>query len=132
MIIEDYCSFELAKLLKEKGFDEKCRSYYVDADYRNCAVDIDLNDFSTGRDIVLRPTHQMAMAWLREVHNMHIVVRISHSMFHSIRWYYDIYTLEDNDLKILKEQGEWCKVDLYNSYEEATEDAIKYCLENLI
>lgn len=28
MITEDYVSFETAKLLKEKGFDESCRAVY--------------------------------------------------------------------------------------------------------
>ena len=28
MIKEAYCSFEVAKLLKEKGFDEVCDLYY--------------------------------------------------------------------------------------------------------
>ena len=28
MITEDYVSFETAKLLKEKGFDSECHSYY--------------------------------------------------------------------------------------------------------
>ena len=32
MITEDYVSFETAKLLKEKGFDEYCKSvYHVDS-----------------------------------------------------------------------------------------------------
>ena len=30
MIQEDYVSFETAKLLKEKGFDEECQKYYGD------------------------------------------------------------------------------------------------------
>ena len=29
MIKEDYVSFEVAKLLKEKGFDEKVDTYYL-------------------------------------------------------------------------------------------------------
>lgn len=29
MITEDYVSFETAKLLKEKGFDEKCQKVYM-------------------------------------------------------------------------------------------------------
>ena len=28
MITEDYCSFEVAKLLKENGFDVPCNHYY--------------------------------------------------------------------------------------------------------
>ena len=30
MITEDYCSYEVAKLLKEKGFNEPCRAYWDD------------------------------------------------------------------------------------------------------
>ena len=30
MIQEDYVSFETAKLLKEKSFDESCHAYYND------------------------------------------------------------------------------------------------------
>ena len=33
MITEDYCSFEVAKLLKEKGFDETCYQKYDDEGY---------------------------------------------------------------------------------------------------
>ena len=32
MITEDYVSFETAKLLKEKGFNESCYTYYDDID----------------------------------------------------------------------------------------------------
>lgn len=30
MIKEAYCSFEVSKLLKEKGFDAQCRAAYTD------------------------------------------------------------------------------------------------------
>ncbi len=30
MITEDYVSFETAKLLKEKGFDDECQKYYYE------------------------------------------------------------------------------------------------------
>ena len=33
MITEDYVSFEIAKLLKEKGFDELCYQKYDDEGY---------------------------------------------------------------------------------------------------
>ena len=32
MVTEDYVSFETAKLLKEKGFDEKCFQYWHEED----------------------------------------------------------------------------------------------------
>lgn len=49
MIKEAYCSFEVAKLLKGKGFNEECIGAY--------------------------PTHQMAMSWLREKYNIIVVIK---------------------------------------------------------
>ena len=62
MITEDYCSFEVAKLLKEKGFDYKGFDY------------IDFEGEVIRQD---RPTHQMAMKWLREK-GFHINAPISY------------------------------------------------------
>ena len=59
MITEDYVSFETAKLLKEKGFDERVLTFYFPGD-------------------IQRPTLQMAMKWLREVYGLFI--RITEDM----------------------------------------------------
>lgn len=56
MINEDYCSYELAKLLKEKGFNEPCTELN-----KLCLRD--------GEKPVLKVTHQKAMKWLREKRN---------------------------------------------------------------
>ena len=61
MIEEAYCSFEVSKLLKDKGFDEPTLSYYK-SNKVNYGALINRNGIS---DIVCRPTHQMALAWLR-------------------------------------------------------------------
>ena len=116
MITEDYVSFETAKLLKEKGFDWECetRKFYPEPDY---------DQEST--DGVSTPTLQMAMKWLREVHNIHIAVIVA---YHHIPRRYEahIMKLENIDDFILNQQVDFA------SYEEACEAAIKYCLENLI
>ena len=45
MIIEDYVSFETAKLLKEKGFDEKVDTLYkTDAEFLKSTLCINYND----------------------------------------------------------------------------------------
>lgn len=67
MITEDFCSFEVAKLLKEKGFNEPCYSYYdyerkvqhIDLPVETCDMILESNEY-------LAPTHQMAMKWLRK------------------------------------------------------------------
>ena len=117
MVKEDYVSFEVAKLLKEKGFDEYCGYYDLKCEYY---------DYRTynhkGDDYISAPTHQMAMKWLRKIYGIDIVIDISDPSVKD-RKYYCVIWDGNNKSYIL---------DLFNSYEEACEEAIKYCLENLI
>ena len=76
------------------------------------------------------PTLQMAMKWLREVHNLHCVID------------YDIILGWNNKITSLKETVEDHYTEMktylphkavnYPSYKEACEAAIQHCLENLI
>lgn len=63
-----------------------------------------------------------AMKLLREIYGIDIVIEISDPSVND-RKYYCIIWNKNNDSYIL---------DLFNSYEDAVEEAIKYCLENLI
>ena len=63
MIQEAYCSSEVAKLLKEKGFNEP-------------VTELNKLVFQDAERPILKVTHQKAMAWLREKHNIHISVTI--------------------------------------------------------
>ena len=120
MFTEDYISFEIAKLLKEKGFDEKTFTYYEDG--MLCHGDwFEWNRSPLGH--ISAPTHQMAMKWLREVHNIAVV--IVPSMFWG-KYNVSIYK-KGNDYPIGFDGDS-----LISSYEEACEAAIKYCLTNLI
>ena len=152
MITEDYVSFEVAELLKEKGFDEKCSCvwiinkannpedtdgvykvaspYFMEGESYVSNEDIDrvLKYFDEYyyKDAFLCPTLSVVMKWLREIHNIHIDINTNwafkddlivvgymfntHSTINS--WYQDLVN--------------------YPTYEEACEEAIKYCLENLI
>ena len=123
MITEDYVSFETAKLLKEKGFNwEVHRSYLVND---NCFVPADVNDLPDRKDAIRIPTLQMAMKWLREVHNIDIVVTLHRP--NSTKWYFwDAYT--DSDVHYSKFINGYA----YRKNEDACEAAIKYCLKNLI
>ena len=118
MITEDYVSFETAKLLKEKGFDEPTtKSYYTEGFENPMKFSHDL--FPCIRpDEFLCPTHQMAMKWLREVHNINLNISWSPSF-------------KDYFVEIFKPTLLYSTA-TYRSYEEACETAIKYCLENLI
>lgn len=123
MITEDHVSFEVAKLLKEKGFDENCsRSYVKDKlavsqGFNNSYYTTMYSD-DTYRPISA-PTLQMAMKWLREVHKLYMYA--AHDGMENT-WFARVY----NDYKTLFD------VDNYSTYEEACEAGIKYCLQNLI
>lgn len=127
MITEDYVSFETAKLLKEKGFDEYCKSVYHVGSVCSVAslgyvVEEKQNsDFGKYDNAISAPTLQMAMKWLREVHT--IIIELHHQ--HRKEWYAIVSS--ENPLGI----GVYT-TSTFNTYEEACESAIKYCLENLI
>ena len=120
---EAYCSYEIAKLLKEKGFDEPCFAYYEDdgtfrQSWSNYAIQNKTNPCFFGN---AAPTIQMACAWLREVHNLFILVGWNPT--HK-EYFTRIINMTDGCPKR--------NIYEYTNYEDAVESAIKYCLENLI
>lgn len=129
-VTEDYVSFETALLLKKKGFEQVgCQKQYNT-----------LGDLCVGYCYgPVAPTLQMAMKWLRKVHNLCLFV-IPATIDETFRTGYALYPQCDS-------KWEWCAskndrskatfgVDINkkycDSYEQACEAAIKYCLENLI
>ena len=74
MITEDFVSFEIAKLLKENGFDEECSCFYDNIDYGTPGLEVDgqlyYKNSALDDEEYAAPTLQMAMKWLREVHNI--------------------------------------------------------------
>lgn len=142
MITEDYVSFEIAKLLKEKGFDEKCSHYWQD----------EISKYSITKEIhkwtdsalanteisspkrFSAPTIQMATKWLREVYGIFIsICNGNHKKDNRDTstpdnvYYFFVIT---DDRAVYEEEKQCLKE--FISYEEAAEAAIKYCLENLI
>ena len=129
MITEDYVSFEAAKLLKEKGFNEQCYAYY-NIFYDNDGKDLKLwrkypHRAQPNTDYLNVPTLQTAMKWLREEKKLYVNV------------WADPKDVENNDFRTI------FRVHIYDghsnygaseffTYEEACEAGIKYCLENLI
>ena len=132
MIKEAYISFDVAQLLKEKGFNEcSSGSYNKKGEFQE-----GWGRWNTTPIYYAAPTQQMAIRWLREEHKMYVCIGIKCFMPHlgkidgysSCIWY-----KPDNNEGICcywvyppKQQEAW------DTYETATEAAIKYCLENLV
>lgn len=143
-IKEAYISFEVAKLLKEKGFNEYCWKFYELGDFEipvllngfelsdesgfwnNEYLDSYKKEHSYINDICSAPTHQMAMEWLREVHNIHIVPKKD--------FFGGFYTgrIYDGRRDTASDKEDYIACAGYKTYKEATEAAIIYCLKNLI
>lgn len=133
MIKEDYVSYEVAKLLKEKGFNWMCYGYYNKDDedsepyfgdgegadnWNNQAPSVKELWYSA-------PTHQMAMKWLREECDLHIIA-YPYNANGKKKWccqVYKTFNLLGNE-KYVNET--------LDSYEQAVEAALKYCLTELI
>lgn len=125
MITEDYVSFETAKLLKEKGFDGWCDHFYdfypETGEVHICGCDEHNN--SRYEDEYSMPTLNVACKWLRETYHLHILFEITNPSQINPKYYFIVWDTSKQNSYI---------VDLFDSYEEACEEAIKYCLENLV
>ena len=136
MIEEAYVSFEVAKLLKEKGFDEYGTYFYTlkDEGCEGYKSNRTLGEFAHNSDPNLKdravscPTQQMAMKWLREKYDIYISIQpdFPSSKDYKMCWCWSANILHENCISM---KGYQCYIE---TYEEACEAAIKYCLENLI
>lgn len=133
-IKEDYVSLETAKLLKEKGFNEPCLSHFWSEENGNNIeyTDVLFTYTQLYDGDILRPTHQMVLKWLREKHKIAINIRIACKK--TISYTFDIWDFNiihpnkfvGGTIDLIEQQFD------FKSYEEATEEAINYCLKNLI
>ena len=128
MITEDYVSFETAKLLKENGFDEVTSKWYLK--YKGECILVSRGTAEHPDSSIDVPTLQMAMKWLRYEKHYYIQVMLDGWACGDHLGYYVVIQKTDSDFEMMLQDA----VDevFYQTYEEACEAAIKYCLENLI
>lgn len=130
---EQYVTFEVCKLLKDKGFDWDCEHYYkpngeiVRTFHANGSHNI--NSSVLYEHQCLAPTQQMACDWLREEHEIDIIPIIRHSLKYAQESPFRDYACRvyDSDGNIVLSATKW-----YSRYENAIEAALEYCLKNII
>lgn len=145
MINEEYISFYTAMLLKEKGFNEKCQKVYSNdgtvmwaQNFMEGESFVDNDDIESiakyngwipyiqGGYAYLCPTQSVVMKWLREVHKIDIDITSRWNLtpeYHICEYRYRLHYSNAPSHDINQK---------FNTYEEACEASIKYCLENLI
>ena len=131
MITEDYCSFEISKLLKEKGFDGWCDYFYDDPRRQELRTKDGEDKYWNGHlwdDEYAAPTHQMAMKWLREEKGIYVYVEpylLGGTYIDELEVHYCGRILDSNRRRLHS-------IGNRTSYTEAIEERIKYALKSLI
>ena len=133
MITEDYVSFETAKLLKEKGFNVETehemwyvvKQFSTGCHWNSCTYKVgDITREYDEKCCIAMPTLQMAIKWLRETYNIHIVLSPNKKMNNQ----YCSIIFVDKEGELHPQPTDF----FHGSYEEAADNAIKYSLENSI
>lgn len=132
MIHEEICTYELCKLAKEKGFPQvvfgtcemKSSCYLEDGRYYKDGCIYPIEKAYTA------PTQSLLQRWLREEKGVTICVDVFDD-----GWFFDISTFYKQDTGIYEVDIPYKSSNVspvYDTYELALEDALKYALENLV
>ena len=149
MIEEQFVGYKVALLLKEKGFDEEVFTYYhihdkedyhyMDDDEFECFCENDYEQVNDGYSFfnhcsnyrAARCTQQMAERWLREEHNMAILVTPDFSAVTTpdnkvYLWNYEVFNIVINEGLV-----PLCSDTAFSSYEQALEAALENALKKV-
>ena len=127
---ECYVSLEVAKLLKEAGFDWECREYYYNFTTTGWSLSFDdnfVNWNSWDEQYISAPTLEVAQRWLREVKRVDInilVESISNHKQYLVSIWFNISDKSAYDNAVLDNR--------YNIYEKAQEEGIQKALEIIL
>lgn len=127
MINEDFVTFEVAKLLQDKGYREDCRASYItdETGWSELTVVFRVRKFShlsiytRFQYEYLAPTLYAAQKWVRTKGKIHIVVELNKH-----GWYYRLYDTED--LSLISQMDGYA-----DTFEKALNDGIKESLTYL-
>ena len=143
MIHEEICTYEVCKLAKEKGFPQQYDSLThiyggkdsfnvgIDLKYKKCERTLfDIIEWNPCLNDIAAPTQSLLQRWLREEKGVTICVDIFDD-----GWFFDISTFYKQDTGIYEVDIPYKSSNVspvYDTYELALEDALKYALENLV
>jgi hypothetical protein len=134
MIHEEICTYEVCKLAREKGFPQHIGNdaYIVENEYDNeyevgCHYPIQfIPDYLP---TIVAPTQSLLQRWLREEKGVLIEVICLPTTRTSSKYEYKRHLFWGSDGHFIEsEYGD----EIFDTYELALEDVLKYALENLV
>lgn len=127
MVTENRVSLEIAKILKEKGFNEDTDFiyYYYEEDDGWCYERLLPDEMFDSEKMLHCPTHQMVMKWLRQTYEIQIDIESAFwSLLSSQKWR---YAWKCQTVEMIRRSDF-----VFDIYERAVEAALEYCLDQLI
>ena len=125
MIHKEICTYEVCKLAKEKGFDVQTFDWYdYTGNYHKGFIPHELHECPRYKEYYA-PTQSLLQRWLREEKKIELYVR----HFEETNKYphHFAYIITD-DRGVTSEISN----NMFDTYELALEDALKYALDNLV
>ena len=125
--MEDFVTYEIAKKLKEKGFNEGCYKYYENKTLKWANFPwLETKYNSSSPHTTAAPTISQVLKWLREEKELHIEIYMCHNCY-----LYEIYNTKNYDADLSQKREKYSEIE-YETYEKAVLDGIEYTLNNLI
>lgn len=131
-ISERYVNYKTAKLLKEAGFDEKCKSFYDKNKKQKCweegsgLSNSEMDEF-TNMNSVSAPTQSFANAWLRKKKYHVLVMPLPFD-----KWYVGLIILGRPNKLDGKLGACFLEDKEFDSYEKAMEYGLQFQLKIII
>lgn len=133
MIHDEICTYEVAKLAKEKGFPQHIteEAYIVDnygEDDYNIGDRLPIPLIPDYMDDVAAPTQSLLQRWLREEKNIHIEIVATACGYFWIADKTNGTAITDSDVLDRGTNEGGC----FDTFELCLEDALKYTLQKLV
>lgn len=119
-----FVKYELAKLLKEKGFNDNCLGFFNQS--KKLIISDNYNDYH-----LTAPTFEQVIDWLEEKHQIFIEIGVDCTTYP--KFCYSVNKFFGNPKDLTEKEWGWEHPKpenwyLYKSRKEATEEAIKFSL----
>lgn len=125
----DFVTFEIAKLLKEKGYPQVRKDalaiYDKRGEWYSLARNLDSWEFSFedfDDEVYVCPTTEQVMNWFRNHKKLHI--NISYTYLKTPTWRYEVQKIDD--------YGLWFSEESFQSYKDTASAGIRDVIVNMI
>ena len=131
MAASNFATFGTASFAKKKGYDPPINSSDLYWDISGIHIHPDKFYVSSElAQVIFAPTQAQLQTWVREKHNIHIIIKYFNNSSLTSRWGWMLIKLDGSDIKEtgIKEFKDYI---FFDSYEDALEEGLRQALNRL-